>query len=60
MVDSLLSDIGIDGSNLSRQSLLREASDLSRVKNLTQRLESAEKPKLDSDEELSGDRGGKE
>ena len=34
MVDSLLSDIGIDGSNISKSGgLLREAADLSRIEN---------------------------
>ncbi len=32
MVDSLLADIGIDGSNLSKQpGLIREASDMQRI-----------------------------
>ncbi|MEO0673217.1 MAG: flotillin domain-containing protein, partial [Pseudomonadota bacterium] len=43
MVDSLLSDIGIDGSNLAKQSgLLREASDLQRIET-EQRRASKEK-----------------
>jgi len=42
LVDSLLSDIGIDGSNLSRQpGLIREAADMQRIARETGRRENA-------------------
>ena len=42
LVDSLLSDIGIDGSNLSRQpGLIREAADMQRIARETERRENA-------------------
>jgi len=42
MVDSLLSDIGIDGSNIAKQGgLLREASDLQRIETEQRRAKDA-------------------
>ena len=47
MVDSLLADIGIDGSNLSKQGgLMREASDLNRI--ITERDRAARGGKVDN------------
>ena len=54
MVDSLLSDIGIDGSNISKQGLLREASDLSRVQAQLQRSRQMSE-KTEQSEETSND-----
>ena len=55
MVDSLLSDIGMDGSNVSRQpSLLRDASDLSRVMNERRRAREQSEPEPPEDAGAEG------
>ena len=38
MIDSLLTDIGIDGSDLAKSSVLRDAQDLARAGNEAKRL----------------------
>ena len=38
MVDSLLSDIGLDGSNISRSTIFRDASDMSRAASEAKKL----------------------
>ena len=38
MIDSLMSDIGIDGSNLAQAAIFRDANDMARAANESQRL----------------------
>jgi len=45
MVDSLLSDIGIDGSNLAKSDVMRTANDMTRAANEMKRLKADDKPK---------------
>ena len=45
MIDSLLSDIGIDGANLAKSSVLRDAQDLARAGNEAKRLKGEGSPK---------------
>ncbi|NNJ74305.1 MAG: hypothetical protein HKP56_04035, partial [Anderseniella sp.] len=59
MVDSLLSDIGIDGSNLSKQGgLIREASDMQRIAKEARRGSGDGKPDDSSSSEGSGKSAG--
>ena len=45
LIDSLLADIGIDGSNIAKQGgLLREASDLNRIVQDTQKTAASNTP----------------
>ena len=43
MVDSLLNDIGIDGSNIAKSDIFRNASDMSRATSEVARSEAAKK-----------------
>ena len=45
MIDSLLADIGIDGANLAKSSVLRDAQDLARAGNEAKRLKGEDAPK---------------
>ncbi|MEO1314866.1 MAG: flotillin domain-containing protein, partial [Pseudomonadota bacterium] len=44
MVDSLLSDIGLDGSNIAKSDIFRNASDLTRATSEIKRLKGGDKP----------------
>ena len=57
MVDSLLSDIGIEGSNIAKSDIIRTANDMARTGNEVNRLKGG--GKKDADKPSSGDKGEK-
>lgn len=45
MIDSLLSDIGVDGSNIAKSSVFRDASDMNRAVNEAKRANAGKSDK---------------
>ena len=43
MIDSLMNDIGIDGSNLAKASVFRDANDMARAANESNKLKVSKK-----------------
>ncbi|MEH6726591.1 MAG: flotillin domain-containing protein, partial [Hyphomicrobiales bacterium] len=57
MIDSLLSDIGIDGANIAKQGgLIREASDMTRMQGELNRAQKAKEDGKDGKDAKSGDK----
>jgi len=56
MVDSLLSDIGLDGSNIAKSTIFRDASDMARATSETKRLAGDKKNAAKPSDKSSGDK----
>ena len=58
MIDSLMNDIGIDGSNIAKSGVFQDANNMARAANEAQKLAQAKRAERERDEDSSGGGSG--